>query len=119
MRMAAKSIFFVSLLSVLIGCAQALTPREQGALGGGALGAGAGAMVGKQLGNTGTGAAIGAGAGALTGIAVGEAQQRSLSREEQKRQQREAIYRQELEIKRQRQEVEDLRRQQYYNELLR
>ncbi len=45
---------------------------DQGALGGGLLGAGAGALVGNAVGNTAGGAAIGAGLGALTGAAIGQ-----------------------------------------------
>ncbi|MEA1952610.1 MAG: glycine zipper domain-containing protein, partial [Planctomycetota bacterium] len=41
-------------------------------LGGGLLGAGAGALVGNAVGNTAGGAAIGAGLGALTGAAIGQ-----------------------------------------------
>ena len=44
---------------------------DQGALFGGLLGAGTGAIVGSAVGNTGAGAAIGAGVGALSGAAVG------------------------------------------------
>ena len=44
---------------------------DQGALFGGLLGAGTGAVVGHALGSTGTGAAIGAGVGALSGAAIG------------------------------------------------
>ena len=51
------------------GCATDNT--SQGALFGGAFGAGTGAIIGHAVGNTGAGAAIGAGAGALTGAAIG------------------------------------------------
>ena len=44
---------------------------DQGALLGGLGGAGLGAIIGKQTGNTGAGAVIGAAAGAITGAAVG------------------------------------------------
>jgi hypothetical protein len=57
---------------------------DQGALFGGLLGAGTGAIIGDRLGNAGAGTAIGAGLGAITGAAVGseldeiEAQNRAL-----------------------------------------
>lgn len=54
----------------LVGC-QTPNNTEQGALFGGLLGAGTGAIVGHALGNTGAGAAIGAGVGALSGAAIG------------------------------------------------
>jgi hypothetical protein len=61
--------FFALAAVTLSGCATDNT--SQGALFGGALGAGTGAIIGHAVGNTGAGAAIGAGAGALTGAAVG------------------------------------------------
>ena len=45
-----------------------------GAIAGGALGAGAGALIGAASGNVGPGAAIGAGAGLLGGAAIGASQ---------------------------------------------
>ena len=45
---------------------------DRGALFGGLLGAGTGAVIGNALDNPGAGAAIGAGVGALTGAAVGQ-----------------------------------------------
>lgn len=48
------------------------TPVQDGAVVGGALGAGLGAIVGNQSGHAGEGALIGAGAGALTGALVGD-----------------------------------------------
>ncbi len=44
---------------------------DQGALFGGLVGAGSGAIIGNQLGSTGAGAAIGGALGAITGAAVG------------------------------------------------
>lgn len=55
----------------LAGCAT--TPVQQGALGLGAVGAGAGAIIGNTTGHAGEGALIGAGVGALTGALVGDA----------------------------------------------
>jgi uncharacterized protein YcfJ len=48
------------------------TPTQDGAVLGGALGAGAGAIIGNQSGHAGEGALIGAAAGALTGAIVGD-----------------------------------------------
>ncbi len=54
------------------GCASA-NYSDRGALLGGLLGAGTGALVGNALGHTGAGAIVGAGLGAITGAAVGDA----------------------------------------------
>ena len=70
-----------SLLSVgltlaivsLMGCASD-SHTDQGAVVGGLLGAGTGAIIGHAMGNTGAGAAIGAGVGALSGAAIGHGQ---------------------------------------------
>jgi len=65
--------------SSLAGC-QTADHTEQGALFGGLLGAGTGAVVGHALGNTGAGAAIGAGVGVLSGAAIGHAQDETEAR---------------------------------------
>jgi hypothetical protein len=52
------------------GC-QSPSHTEEGAVAGGLLGAGAGALIGHATGHTGAGAAIGAGVGALSGAAIG------------------------------------------------
>ena len=59
-----------ALLALMAGCET--TPVQEGALVGGALGAGAGAIIGNQSHHAGQGALIGAGAGALTGAIVGD-----------------------------------------------
>jgi hypothetical protein len=61
------------------GC-DSLSNTEGGALGGGLLGAGAGALIGHATGHTGAGALIGAGAGALTGGLIGHAVDKSEER---------------------------------------
>ena len=58
------------LTLVSTGC-QSPYHADRGALFGGLLGAGTGALVGDAMGNTGAGAVIGAGVGALTGAAIG------------------------------------------------
>lgn len=61
-----------ALTIVFAGCeAGTIRKREAGALGGGALGAGLGAIVGNQVGNTGAGVAIGGAFGALSGALIG------------------------------------------------
>jgi hypothetical protein len=57
----------------VVGCSTPLTTREKGALTGGAIGAGAGAIVGSQVGHTGAGTLIGAGIGAVSGAVIGDA----------------------------------------------
>ncbi|HDP34105.1 MAG TPA: hypothetical protein ENN29_03230, partial [Candidatus Hydrogenedentes bacterium] len=55
---------------LLVGCNT--TPVQDGAIAGGALGAGLGAIAGSTMGKTGEGALIGAGAGAITGALIGD-----------------------------------------------
>lgn len=69
---------FAMLLATAVLAAAALTgcqttPTQQGAVVGGLLGSGAGAIIGHQSGKPGEGALIGAGVGALTGALVGDA----------------------------------------------
>ncbi|MBI4556860.1 MAG: glycine zipper 2TM domain-containing protein [Candidatus Hydrogenedentes bacterium] len=54
----------------VLGCAT--TPTQKGALFGGLLGSGAGAIIGHQSGKQGEGALIGGAAGALTGALIGD-----------------------------------------------
>ncbi len=63
------------VLAVLVaaGCTTTGNPAAEGAVLGGALGAGTGAIIGHQSGHGGEGAAIGAGLGALTGAIMGDA----------------------------------------------
>jgi len=65
----------LGLSLTLAACASGpLTGREKGALAGGALGAGSGALIGKYAahGKTAQGAAIGGAAGALGGWIIGD-----------------------------------------------
>ena len=90
-------------LPLLAGCASGgLSKRETGALGGGALGAGAGALIGHATGHTAGGAAIGGALGALTGAVVGDQIQAGDNRSDA----------QDEELRRQRREIEDLKRNQ-------
>lgn len=56
----------------LTGCARQFSNAEKGALAGGTLGAGTGAIIGSQTGHAGPGIAIGAGLGALSGAILGD-----------------------------------------------
>jgi uncharacterized protein YcfJ len=58
--------------TLIVGAGCNTTPVQDGMLLGGALGAGAGAIVGHQSGQQGEGALIGAGVGALAGALVGD-----------------------------------------------
>ena len=63
-------VLTVSVAAALAGCNT--TPVQDGAVLGGALGTGTGAIIGHQVGKQGEGALIGAGLGALTGALVGD-----------------------------------------------
>jgi predicted lipid-binding transport protein (Tim44 family) len=64
------AIRFLPLLAVAAGC-ESMSHTDKGVLGGGAIGAGTGALIGSATGHTGAGAAIGAGIGAVTGGLIG------------------------------------------------
>src|SRR5437870_7813117 len=102
-NLAMAALFCVPLIA---GCASgSLSKRETGALGGGALGAGAGALIGHATGHTAGGAALGGALGALTGAVVGDQIQAGDNRSDA----------QDEELRRQRKEIEDLKRQQNQN----
>lgn len=68
-----SALAVVGFLSAMIGCASGpLSAREKGFLGGGAAGAGLGAIIGHQSGDKAEGAAIGGAAGALGGAIIGD-----------------------------------------------
>jgi uncharacterized protein YcfJ len=104
-----------TLLLTTAGCASGgLTTREKSTLGGAALGAGAGALIGQATDHSpGKGAAIGGAIGALGGALVGD---QSQAQEDTTIAQQREIDRQRYEAERQRQEVEDLRRDRYYDD---
>jgi hypothetical protein len=106
----------VCALLLTAGCAGGgLSPREKGALGGAALGAGAGALIGEATdGSPGKGALIGGAIGGLGGaLAGGAAQSQDYELAEQQRE----LERQRYEVERQRRELEALRsRDPYYND---
>lgn len=77
--------FLLTAAMVCSGCtAGPMTQREQGALGGAMLGAGTGAIIGAQSGDTAEGALIGGAVGALAGVIIGDsaqAQQQRMDRD--------------------------------------
>jgi hypothetical protein len=78
-----KGCALLVTLTLTCGCAS-MNNTESGALGGGAIGAGTGALVGHALGHTGGGALIGAGVGALSGGLVGNAIDQSEKKQDAK-----------------------------------
>lgn len=101
----AATLFLVAFLC--IGCqGQGLGATETGALGGGALGAGLGAIIGNQVGSTGAGIAIGGAMGALTGGLIGnqiDATDKSITERDQR------ISAQERELQENRRLIEELK----------
>jgi len=68
-------VFFLAVgLIALNGCAE-MDQRQRSTLTGGAVGAGAGAIIGNQSGNPVTGAVVGGAAGALIGNQVGRSRE--------------------------------------------
>src|SRR6266481_83928 len=73
----------VAVLPVLLACGcSSMSNTDRGVLGGGAIGAGTGALVGNALGHTGAGALIGAGVGAVTGGLIGHSEDKREERAE-------------------------------------
>jgi hypothetical protein len=69
-----KYLILAALALPVIACAD-MTPTQQRALSGTAIGAGGGAVIGAMAGNAGLGAGIGAGAGLLGGLLVDRSRQ--------------------------------------------
>ena len=69
-----KYLILAALALPVIACAD-MTPTQQRALSGTAIGAGGGAAIGAIAGNAGLGAGIGAGAGLLGGLLVDRSRQ--------------------------------------------
>jgi hypothetical protein len=104
------SWLFIFLLSPFVfSCAAPLSTREKGALGGTALGAGTGAIIGAATGHTVAGTLIGAGLGGLTGAILGDQMQNQQTQQAEQQRQLEA---QQQEIERQKAEIERLRNSQ-------
>ncbi len=79
--MVTKNVTPVALVLLTCGCAS-MNNTERGALGGGAVGAGAGALIGSTTGNAGAGALIGGAGGALLGGLVGNSADKTERRAE-------------------------------------
>ncbi|MGE0823844.1 MAG: glycine zipper domain-containing protein [Candidatus Binatia bacterium] len=103
-------ITILSLTALLGGCSAPITQRERSTLTGGALGAGAGALIGSAVGHPGRGALIGGALGALGGAAMGDQMEGQYQRQEA---QSRELEEQRREIERQRREFEDIRRSRY------
>lgn len=107
-----KSGLLIMTLSIsisgLLACSEPLTTREKGAVVGGVGGAAAGGIVGSAVGHPGAGAAVGGalglGAGALIGDRLQAMEQKQADLEKQ-------IKINDTELKRQRQELENLKKQ--------
>jgi outer membrane lipoprotein SlyB len=89
--------------------AQSLTTTEEGVIGGAALGAGTGAIVGAGVHHAGKGALIGAGLGAVTGGVVGHELQ---NQQNTQRQLQGEVSAQQRQIDHQRAEIEELKQDQ-------
>lgn len=108
--MTAMSALSLVAAFVLAGCSgQPLSTREEGTLGGGVLGAGAGAIVGSAVGSPGAGAAIGGVLGAGSGYVVGNALQ---NQEVSSQQQSGQIQNQQRELESQRRQIQQLQQEQ-------
>ena len=103
-----QSSAFLATLALVAGCSQPLTTREKGVLAGGGLGAATGAIIGAAAGNPGAGAAIG---GALGGAAGGLISDQLQQREQVTTEQQREIEQQLQELARNRQLLEELKRQ--------
>jgi uncharacterized protein YcfJ len=100
-----------ALTAILGGCAAPMTQRERATLTGGALGAGAGALIGSAVDHPGRGALIGGGIGALGGALLGDQMEGQYQRQDYYARE---LDEQQREIARQRRELEDLRRDRSY-----
>lgn len=107
--MTSQSLILVGLfLIVNLGCSEPLTTREKGAAIGTLGGAAVGGIVGSAVGHPGAGAAVGAGLGLGTGALIGD---RVQSLEKRQGDLDEQIKQNELELQRQRAELEKLKKE--------
>lgn len=109
-RITGAGVAVLALVALLAsGCSgQPLTTREKGILGGGALGAGTGAIIGSAVGHPGAGAAIGGGLGALAGGAIGNELQ---NREVVEHHLRTQVASEQRQIEHQRREIEQIKQE--------
>jgi osmotically inducible lipoprotein OsmB len=108
-KFSGKILLTIAAALIFAACSGApLSTREEGTLGGGALGAGAGAIVGSAVGSPGAGAAIGGGLGLLGGYAVGNQMQNN---ETANNTNQAAVAQQQQQIEQQRQEIQQLKAQ--------
>lgn len=98
----------VLFLGFLLGCSEPLTTREKGAAIGTVGGAAAGGIIGSAVGHPAAGAAIGAGVGLGTGALIGDQLQGLEKRQDSLDEQ---IKQNQLEIQRQREELEKLKKE--------
>ena len=91
----------------IVGCSEPLTTRETGAIVGTVGGAAVGGAVGAAVGHPAAGAAIGGAAGLGAGALIGD---RIQALEKQQTSLDQQIKQNELELQRQRQELEELKR---------
>ena len=93
--MKALHILLSLSLFAICSCARQPSGATKGGLGGAAIGAGLGAIIGNQTGDAGAGTAIGAGIGALAGAAIGnemdKTDMQASARDEELARQREII----------------------------
>lgn len=104
-----RNSVIVASVAIFASCAQPLSTREKGALVGGGLGAATGAIIGSATGNPGAGAAIGGALGGVTGGVLGDQLQQ---REQLSLAQQRQIESQRSELARNRELLEELKRQQ-------
>ena len=106
MKRAIVAFFGAVVAFALIGCSEPLTTREKGAAIGTVGGAAVGGIVGSAVGHPAAGAAIGGAAGLGTGALIGD---RIQALEKKQGDLDEQIKRNDLELQRQREEIEKLK----------
>jgi outer membrane lipoprotein SlyB len=100
-------VFFLMLIAFVSSCSQPLNKREKGVLVGGGIGAATGAIIGAAVGAPGAGAAIGGAVGAVGGGIIGDQLQGVENRQNAQQAQ---IDQQQREIRRQKAEINTLKR---------
>lgn len=106
-------LLFITIFLFLPSCGFLGTNAGTGVATGALVGGGAGALIGTATGNIGPGLAIGAGMGAIAGGLIGNSMD---VKEEERKRIEEEKYLQQIEIDRQNREIEEIRRQQRYDD---